>query len=118
MVCQLAGTKLKKLDTVKITVGGANTTKLLSLEAGSEYFLSMTAKDTKKGSVYYNVSANVKSVSDASADVLALPETDRLANSESDALSFGAFDADMLADVSAVFNSQKMFEESGFLACL
>ena len=61
-VYQLVGAKLKKLDTVKITVGGANATRRLSLAAGNEYFLLMTAKDTKKGNVYYNVSANVKSL--------------------------------------------------------
>ena len=74
---------------------------MLALAAGDEYFLLMTAKDTKKGSVYYNVSADVSSLKDAPADALAMPETDCLA--VSDARSFGLRETDALADVSAGF---------------
>ena len=111
VVYQLVGTKLKKLDTVKITVGGANTTGTLSLAAGNEYFLSMTAKDTKKGNVYYTVTADVKSLKDASGAALAMPETASVASALalpetdslglSDSLNFGRYDADALADASA-----------------
>jgi autotransporter passenger strand-loop-strand repeat protein len=112
-VYQLAGTRLKKLDTLKVTVGEANATQTLSLSAGVEYFLSMTAKDAKKGNVYYNVTATVFSLNDATADALAMPEPDTLAMTDSlavpeidslgisDALSFGSYDTDALADASA-----------------
>ena len=112
-VYQLAGTRLKKLDTLKVTVGEANATQTLSLSAGVEYFLSMTAKDAKKGNVYYNVTATVFSLNDATADALAMPEPDTLAMTDSlavpeidslgisDALSFASFDVDALADASA-----------------
>ena len=98
-VYQLTGTRLKKLDTLKVTVGGANATQMLSLSAGVEYFLSMTAKDAKKGNVYYNVTATVFSLNDATADALAMPESDSLGIS--DALSFGSCDTDALANTSA-----------------
>ena len=59
----------------------------------------MTAKDTKpndKGRVYYNVTANLNP---SAASPLSMPETDSLGIS--DALSFGGYDADVLADASA-----------------
>jgi hypothetical protein len=69
----------------------------------------MTAKDAKKGNVYYNVTATIFSVNDATdtADALAMPETDSLnalADSSlnlTDALSFGSYDTDALANTSA-----------------
>ena len=70
------------------------------LVAGEDYFISMTAKNTKandKGSVFYNVTA---AMDPADADALAMPEPDALAMPE-DALSFGRYDADALAGASA-----------------
>ena len=52
---------------------------------------------TKGASVYYNVWATMTPLPEASA--LAMPETDNLGIS--DALSFGQYDADVLADASA-----------------
>jgi len=115
-VYRLDGTKLKKLDTAKITVGGSNTTRKLSLKAGNEYFLSMTAKDAKKGNVYYNVSADVKLLDDASGTALAMPESDSLGIS--DALTFGNCDTDALADLSAVSSPAELDDKSAWLSLL
>jgi len=112
-VYQLVGTKLKKLDSVKITIDGANTTKQLSLVAGNEYFLSMTAKDTKKGNVYYNVTADVKPLDGAFDAALAMPESDSLGIS--DALTFDNCDTDALADLSAVSSPAELDDKSGWL---
>ena len=64
-----------------------------------KYFVSVQSVGAKKGaSVYYNVWATMTPLPEASA--LAMPETsDELAIS--DALSFGNYDADVLADASA-----------------
>ena len=92
------------LQTTKLKLGkGADVidkfTDVLSDLAPGEYFISMTAKNTKandKGLVYYNVTATLEL---PDADALAMPETDTLG--VSDALSFGGYDTDTLADVSA-----------------
>ena len=92
----LQTTKLKLAKgekTVEIT-----TNAIAGLEAG-EYYVSMTAKNTKpndKGNVFYNVTATLNH---SVADALAMPETsDALA--VTDALSFNRFDADAVADAS------------------
>jgi len=87
-----------------------STALLTGLKAG-DYYVSMTAKSTKanaSGSVFYNVTAtltpqNPSSLAmpetDSAASSLAMPEADSLGIS--DALSFGGFNADVLADASA-----------------
>ena len=75
-------------------------TDVLSDLAAGEYYISMTAKNTKandKGLVYYNVTATLEL---PDADALAMPETDN--RGVSDALSFGQNGADLLADAAAV----------------
>ena len=75
-------------------------TDVLSDLAAGEYFISMTAKNTKaneKGLVYYNVTAMLEP---PDADALALPETsDSLAMP--DALSLGQYGTDAPADAAA-----------------
>ena len=82
-------------------VTGATLKKAVQLAATSEdvrYFVSMQATDTKKcPEVYYNVTATPGGAANASA--LAMPETD--VPTVTDALSFGQYDADALADGSA-----------------
>lgn len=73
----------------------------------------MTAKDTKKGNVYYNVTADVKSVKDTYGAALAMPESDSLGIS--DALTFGNCDTDALADLSAVSSPAELDDKSGWL---
>ncbi len=74
----------------------------------------MTAKDTKKGNVYYNVTADVKSVKDTYGAALTMPETaDALAMTNS--LSFGGYDADPLAGLSAVSSPAELDDKSGWL---
>ena len=96
--------KLETLQTTKLKLAKGETTletttsAIAGLEAG-EYYVSMTAKNTKaneKGYVCYNVTAKLDH---SVADALAMPESDDLAMT--DALSFGRFDADALADASA-----------------
>ena len=88
----LQTTKLK-LAKGKTTV--ETSTKILAgLEAG-EYYISMTAKNTKpndKGLVYYNVTATLEP---PDADALAMQESDKWG--VSDALSFGGYDTDALS---------------------
>ena len=83
----------------------ATTATLAGLDAG-DYYISMTAKSTKandKGSVFYNVTSNAV-LSECVSSALAMPEME-LASSDSlgisDALSFGGYDTDALADASA-----------------
>ena len=91
---------LQKKTDVKVkdyAVGASATTDALTLEAG-EYYISVTAKNTKaneKGSAFYNVTALFGS---SEADALVMPETDSLAMTDS--LSFGQY-GDALADASA-----------------
>ncbi len=87
-----------------------------------KYFVSVQSVGAKKGaSVYYNVWATLTSfdesaltmpetASDASA--LTMPETDNLGIS--DALSFGQYDADALADVSAFDKLASFNDASGW----
>ena len=102
---------LKAIQTTKLTLAKGKTTvekttdELVGLKEG-EYYISMTAKNTKandKGSVFYNVTVNA-TLSGNVSSALAMPETE-LASSDSlgisDALSFGQYDADALADASA-----------------
>jgi len=92
------------------------TTKALSLASG-EYYISMKSTNAKKGgAAYYNVSLNTadcsglpdggivqETIMDAQvASSLAMSETDSLAST--DALSFGGYDADLLASASALTN--------------
>jgi len=94
---------LEAIQATKLTVAsGANKTErnmlISGLDAG-EYYVSMAAKTTKatdKGCVFYNVTATFTASASAS---LAMPETDSLGIS--DALSFGSYDTDALADASA-----------------
>jgi len=86
-----------------------------------KYFVSVQSVGAKKGaSVYYNVWATLTSfdesaltmpetASDASA--LSMPETNSLGIS--DALSFGGYDTDVLADTSLDPASDKLFGETG-----
>ena len=95
---------LQKKTSLKVkdyAVGASTTTEVLTLGAG-EYYVSVTAKNTKaneKGSAYYNVTA-MFSPSEVVTDALAMPElSDSLAMT--DTLSFGQYDADALAGASA-----------------
>ena len=75
------------------------TTNALSNLADGDYYISMTAKNTKandKGCTFYNVTATFTASASAS---LAMPETDNLAIT--DALSFASLDSDALASASA-----------------
>ena len=95
---------LEAIQTTKLTLAKGKTsveatTDLIADLAAGEYYVSMTAKSTKanaSGSVFYNVTANLNP---SVASPLAMPETDSLGIS--DALSFGGYDADVLADASA-----------------
>ena len=95
---------LEAIQTTKLTLEKGKTvvekfTDVLSDLTAGEYYVSMTAKNTKandKGNVFYNVTATLDpSVSSA----LSMPETDTLGIS--DALSFGQYDTDALASASA-----------------
>ena len=95
---------LQKKTSLKVkdyAVGASTTTEVLTLGAG-EYYVSVTAKNTKaneKGSAYYNVTA-MFSPSEVVTDALAMPElSDSLAMT--DTLSFDQYDADALAGASA-----------------
>ena len=82
----------------KATSGDGEKTKEVALKTGETYYVSMQSTGAKKGDeVYYNITANLSGAQPASS--LAMPETDNLANS--DALSFGGYDTDVLADASA-----------------
>jgi len=86
--------KLMALDTIKITAAGQTVTgQTLNLTAG-EYFISMTAKDTKKGNVYYNVEAttNLKEAASFSLDMPEASISDAV-----DSLNFAQNSADTLA---------------------
>ena len=95
---------LKAIQTTKLTLEKGKTsveatTDLIADLAAGEYYVSMTAKNTKanaSGSVFYNVTANLNP---SVASPLSMPETDSLGIS--DALSFGQYDTDALADASA-----------------
>jgi len=74
-------------------------TDVLSGVTAGEYYISMTAKNTKandKGLVYYNVTATLEP---PDADALAMPESDNWG--VSDALSFASSGSDLLADAAA-----------------
>ena len=116
-VWTLANGKLKSLGKTKLKLGKEQTTCTgnisgLSLEVGTEYYVSMTAAKTTantKGSVFYSVSATLTPQNESSlampetssvASALAMPETsDSLAMTDS--LSFGQYNVDALADASA-----------------
>ena len=75
-------------------------TDVLSDLTAGEYYLSMTAKNTKpndKGLVYYNVTATLEL---PDADALDMPETSD-AFAMPDALSFASPESDVLADAAA-----------------
>ena len=100
----LQSTKLKKSKGASIYTAD---TKALALDEG-EYFISMESTNSKKGgAAYYKVELNTTNCAGLptavlaahDADALAMPETDSLGIS--DALSFGGYDADALADVSS-----------------
>ena len=96
----LGKAKLKLEQDETVCTG---TVSNLSLEVGTEYYVSMTAAKTTanaKGSVFYNVSA---ALTPQNASSLAMPETSSVSSSLAmpDALSFGGYDADLLADASA-----------------
>ena len=96
------------------------TNALTGLEAG-EYYISMTAKNTKpneKGCVFYNVTATLEP---AVMDALAMPERDGSPNALADsglnltdALSSGGYDADALANASASALAERN-DKSGWL---
>ena len=96
---------LVALQTTKLKLGKGDDvidkyTDVLSDLAPGEYFISMTAKNTKaneKGSVFYNVTATL---APSAADALAMPESDKWG--VSDALSFASPDALALPDAAAV----------------
>ena len=95
---------LETIQTTKLKLAkGASVidkfTDVISGLTAGEYYISMTATNTStsaKGSVFYNVTATLEP-SDAAS--LAMPETDSLAMTDS--LSFGGYDTDALADISA-----------------
>jgi len=95
---------LKAVQTTKLTLAKGKTTveattDLIADLAAGEYYVSMTAKNTKanaSGSVFYNVTANLNP---SVASPLSMPEADSLGIS--DALSLGGYDVDVLADASA-----------------
>ena len=108
---------LDAIQTTKLTLEKGKTVVekftdvLLDLTAG-EYYVSMTAKNTKandKGSVFYNVTATLDPSASSS---LAMPETDNLGIS--DALSFTSLNADVLADASASALTE-LDDKSGWL---
>ena len=109
----------KSIQTLKLKVGKdeettetARKTVTLKSEENVTYYVSVKATNTKKmPSVYYNVSYAVVSEK-APAPALAMPETDSVASALampetsdnlgiSDALSFGGYHADVIADASA-----------------
>jgi len=117
-VWALANGKMKSLGKAKLKLDQdetvcTGTVSNLSLEVGTEYYVSMTAAKTTanaKGSVFYNVTAtltpqNASSLSmpeaSSAASALSMPETDSDNLGISDALSFGSYDTDVLADTSA-----------------
>ena len=127
---------LKALKTVKSNKDNIAVLNDFELKAksapGGEFFLGVTSTNAKKGSAaYYNVdvvsvsgqdlaplSASVasalampESASDASA--LAMPETNSLGIS--DALSFGGYDTDVLADASAASGLADLDDKSAWL---
>ena len=95
---------LDVLQTTKLTVAKdkdivETATDVLTGLTTGEYYVSMTAKSTKanaSGSVFYSVMATL----DPSASALAMPETSDSLDM-TDSLSFGGYDADVLADASA-----------------
>ncbi|MBO7659873.1 MAG: hypothetical protein J6T65_11290, partial [Clostridia bacterium] len=107
----------KSIQTLKLKVGDdeekteqARKTVTLEYKDDAFYYISVKATNTKKmPMVYYNVSYTIESMGEASAlsmpetasaaSALAMPETNSLGIS--DALSFGGYDADVLADASA-----------------
>ena len=114
-VWALANGKMKSLGKAKLKLDQdetvcTGTVSNLSLEVGTEYYVSMTAAKTTanaKGSVFYNVTAtmtpqNASSLSmpetSSAASALAMPETDTLGIS--DTLSFSDCDTDALASAS------------------
>ena len=90
-------TSLQKKTSVTVkdyTAGASATTAALTLDAG-EYYVSVTAKNTKaneKGGAFYNVTATFNA-SGSAASSLAMPETDNLAIT--DALSFASLNTDV-----------------------
>ena len=108
---------LEAIQTTKLTVAKdkdiveTGTELLTGLKAG-EYYVSMTAKSTKanaSGSVFYSVMATLDS---SVSSALSMPETDSLGIS--DALSFGQYDADVLADAS-VSSLAELDDKSGWM---
>ena len=108
----LQSTKLKKSKAASIYTAD---TKALALDEG-EYFISMESTNSKKGgAAYYKVELNTANcarlptavLAAHDADALAMPEAsamDALADSNlnlMDAMSFGQYDTDALADASA-----------------
>jgi autotransporter passenger strand-loop-strand repeat protein len=70
----------------------------ITFENAGTYYFSMESTNAKKGgSAYYDVTVGILGGSSEAA--LSMPETDSLGIS--DALSFGGYDADVLADASA-----------------
>jgi autotransporter passenger strand-loop-strand repeat protein len=86
-VWTLKNGKMKSLGKTKLKLGNnatastcSGTVSNLSLEVGTEYYVSMTAAKTTantKGSVFYNVTATLVPQNDSS---LSMPETDVLAD--------------------------------------
>ena len=116
-VWTLANGKMKSLGKTKLKLGKNQTTctgsvSNLSLEVGTEYYVSMTAAKTTantKGSVFYNVSATL---TPQNASSLAMPETASVVSALSmpeisdslamtDSLSFSQTASDALASASA-----------------
>ena len=128
-VWTLANGKMKSLGKAKLKLEQdetvcTGTVSNLSLEVGTEYYVSMTAANTTantKGSVFYNVSATL---TPQNASSLAMPETSSAASSLSapeadilgisDALSFGQYDTDVLADISSA-SIAELDDKSGWL---
>ena len=102
---------LKALKTVKSkdNVAVLNDFELKAKSAPrGQFYVGVTSTNAKKGSAaYYNVDVvsvsgqNLAPLSASETSALAMPETDSLAMT--DALSFGGYGADVLADASASF---------------
>ena len=103
--------KMKSLQTTKLKYAGdiyyTATTKDCTFKTAGEYYIAVTSTNAKKGgNAYYNVELVSTDITESdllgnalTAD-LAMPEAASGRN-QTDDLSFGQYDVDMLADASA-----------------
>ncbi|MBP5410692.1 MAG: hypothetical protein J6Y26_02140, partial [Lachnospiraceae bacterium] len=124
---EVSGTKAIQTVTLKKNAAGLfetpTNTKACTFKQPGDYYISVQATAKKKETTYYNVSsvstdiAAPLLVNQSAQDMCALTgsETDSLADSlgMTDALSFGQFDADVLAGTYLDSVQDKLFGESG-----